>query len=459
MKYLKLSILIFIATMTINVVAQSTPQQIIAQMGRGINLGNVLSAPIEGNWAPAVEESYFDDVVAVGFKTVRIPIRFDNHTTSLSSVNYTEASTGNYIGSSADYSVNATYLDRIEEVTDWALSKGLIAIIDVHGDHWYWESYDTSSSEYKTGNDRLAAEDRFRAIWRDLSVRFQNKSENLLFEIMNEAYFSMSATEVDTVNTDILSIIRQTNPTRNVIVNGGGVNSWQAPLQMSSTFINSDSYLIATFHYYKPFSFTSSSKPQHNDFDWGSVSDKNTVDSHFDSVLTWSQSNNIPVLLGEFGADNQCGYDYVNNVCGTDGGPDNASRVAYHSYLAEAAINRGFAFTAWDAGEKSNKTIYKVSDRTWVEDVRNALLGSTLSINNFITNSTMLIYANPVKKTLNIKSQKPIHLVCLFNLNGREIALNNTVTQNISHINNGMYILKITFTDQTNSYNKILINH
>ncbi len=340
-KNLKPPVLTLLLAMALTVIAQSTPQQMVSKMGRGVNLGNVLSAPIEGNWAPAVLESYFEDVASVGFKTVRIPIRFDNQITPLSTVTY-EDTNGNYIGSPADYTVDAAYLDRIEEVTDWALNKSLIAIIDVHGDHWYWESYDSESSEYKTGNDRLAIEDRFRAIWRDISNRFQNKSEDLIFEIMNEAYFSMSAAEVDVVNADILSLIRQTNPTRNVIVNGGGLNSWEAPLQMSTTFLSSDDYLIATFHYYKPFSFTSSSKPQYTDTDWGSNSDKNTVNSHFDSVLSWSQNNGIPILLGEFGADNEGGYDYETETYGTDGGPDNTSRVEYHEYMAEAAISRGF---------------------------------------------------------------------------------------------------------------------
>ncbi|HIC31954.1 MAG TPA: glycoside hydrolase family 5 protein [Flavobacteriaceae bacterium] len=373
MKYLNVSIL-FICLAVQFVMAQTTPHQMVQNMGRGINLGNVLSAPIEGNWAPAVEETFFEDVANVGFTTVRIPIRFDMQTTPLSSVNYTDGS-GSYIGSINDYTVNTSYLDRIEEVTDWALNQGLVAIIDVHGDHWFWESYDTTSTEYKTGADRLAAEDRFRAIWRDISNRFQNKSDNLLFEIMNEAYFSMSASEVDYINAEILSIIRQNNPTRNVIVNGGGLNSWEAPLQMSTSFLNSDNYLIATFHYYKPFNFTSSSKQQFTNFDWGTAQDKATVDSNFDSVLTWSQTNNIPVFLGEFGADNEGGFNYETETYGAYGGPDNASRVEYHRYLAEAAITRGFSFTAWCAGHKSNKTIYNVSDRSWVVDVRNALLG------------------------------------------------------------------------------------
>ncbi|MCF1420493.1 cellulase family glycosylhydrolase [Mangrovimonas futianensis] len=354
--------------------AQATPFQMVERMGRGINLGNTLSAPYEGNWADPVEESYFENVAIAGFETVRIPIRFDTQTTPFDEVTYEDGG-GNYIGSPDDYLVNESYLDRIEEVTDWALNHGLVAIIDVHGDHWFWESYDEESDYYRIGNDRLAAEDRFRAIWRDISERFQNKSEDLLFEIMNEAYFSMNADEVNFINQEILDIIRLTNPTRNVIVNGGGVNSWEAPLQLPTDFLASDDYLIPTFHYYKPFAFTSSSKENWNDFDWGTEADMANIDNHFDQVMNWAATNNVPVFLGEFGADNVEGYNYYNGTYSPYGGPDNASRVLYHEYVAEAAISRGFSFTAWDAGEKANKSIYLVSSQTWVEDVKEALLG------------------------------------------------------------------------------------
>ena len=30
--------------------AQQTPQELVTKMSRGLNLGNVLSAPVEGNW-------------------------------------------------------------------------------------------------------------------------------------------------------------------------------------------------------------------------------------------------------------------------------------------------------------------------------------------------------------------------------------------------------------------------
>ncbi|MFH4967717.1 cellulase family glycosylhydrolase [Gaetbulibacter sp. M240] len=459
MKHLTFPIaILFLVSFSIKSIGQATPQQMVAKMGRGINLGNVLSAPYEGNWAPAVEESYFEDVVAEGFTTVRIPIRFDKHTTALTDVTYTDGS-NNYIGSANDYTVDQNYLDRVEQVVDWALSKGLVAIIDVHGDKWFWESYDTTSAEYKTGNDLLAAEDRFRAIWSAIANRFQTKSENLLFEIMNEPYFSMSASEVDAVNTNILGIIRQANPTRNVIITGGEANSWQAPLQISNSLIASDTHLIATFHYYVPFKFTSSSKQQYSDYDWGTDTDKANVDSHFDTVLNWSQTNNIPVLLGEFGADNSCGYDYVNNVCGPYGGPDNLSRVLYHDYIAEAALSRGFSFTAWDAGEKSNKTIYKVSDRSWVEDVKNALLGKgTLSLAQVKSKNDFQLFPNPSTGVVKIQSNKTISNIHLYTSLGQFYPKENSELIDVSDLKSGIYLVKVIFENGETNCKKLLIN-
>ena len=68
--------LIFLTLISLQVFAQSSPFEIVEQMGRGINLGNVLSAPTEGNWAFSVYEEYFDQVKDEGFNNVRIPVDF-----------------------------------------------------------------------------------------------------------------------------------------------------------------------------------------------------------------------------------------------------------------------------------------------------------------------------------------------------------------------------------------------
>ena len=63
-------------------VAQVSSYQVVQDMGRGVNLGNTLSAPVEGNWAPIVYEQYFADVKNEGFSNVRIPVDFYGNRTT-----------------------------------------------------------------------------------------------------------------------------------------------------------------------------------------------------------------------------------------------------------------------------------------------------------------------------------------------------------------------------------------
>ena len=113
---------------------------------------------------------------------------------------------------------------------------------------------------------------KFQSIWRTIANRFKDYPPELLFEVVNEPYFELSAEEMDQLNALIISVIRSTggnNADRNLIIVGGGENSYLAPQQISSSILASDDQLIATFHYYDPFSFTSSQKDQYDDNDWG----------------------------------------------------------------------------------------------------------------------------------------------------------------------------------------------
>lgn len=405
--------------------AQTSPYTMVKKMGRGINLGNVLQAPIEGNWSPAVEEQYFIDVANAGFTNVRIGMDFYGvRTTGDTSIYSKEIGTAaSYTGTASDYVVSSTYLNRITTVINWALDQGLVVVLDFHGadlKHEFLYTFADDQSEYThpTSAKRAADNEKFRTIWSQIANHFKNSDDNLLFEIVNEPYFEVSKEEMDVINEAIVEIIRSTggdNLTRNIVLTAGTKTSYETPTNIDPELLASDDYLIATFHYYKPFSFTSSSKNGKDDNNWGTAEDKATLAAHFETVTVWSDTYNTPIYLGEFGADNTDGYNYATgdlqeisgNTTGfADGGPDNNSRVAFHGYCAEQAINRGFAFAVWDSGPESNKTVHLrndgngvvnydkdyfsvssynpktttkstvVSTATWVEDVKNTLLSS-----------------------------------------------------------------------------------
>ena len=96
------------------------PQQVISKMTRGINIGNTLEPPQVGDWNNEyISEYFFDDYVEAGFNTVRVPIRWDKHTLV-----------------DSPYTVSETWLDTVEQVIDWGLSKDLYLIINAHHDWW-----------------------------------------------------------------------------------------------------------------------------------------------------------------------------------------------------------------------------------------------------------------------------------------------------------------------------------
>ena len=375
------------------VFAQMSSWEIVESMGRGLNIGNTLSAPTEGNWAPIIHEQYFVDVANAGFSNVRIPTDFFGYRTSGTTSNWpTNANTSSqYNGSITDFSVSSSYLDRVETIVDWSLNQGLYTIIDFHGANLkseFLETFNNSNSSYTNPSSAKRAADlmKFKSIWIQIANRFINHPEQLIFEVVNEPYFEVSAAEMDALNAMIIEAIRSTggnNSTRCIIITGGTSTSYQAPTVIGDQVLNSDANLIASFHYYQPFNFTASSREEYANYTWGSNADKTTINNHFNVVKQWSESNNIPVTLGEFGVDNEGGLNYETGVYGSYSGPENASRVDYHRYLAEQAINRGFSFSAWCAGNKSTKSIHLRTDNpqtnnaipgTWVEDVKEALL-------------------------------------------------------------------------------------
>ncbi|MGC8804147.1 MAG: glycoside hydrolase family 5 protein, partial [Bacteroidales bacterium] len=139
--------------------AQLTPWQAAALMGRGINIGNSLEAPDgETTWGnPPIVEANFDDYKAAGFTAIRIPITWDKRTAT-----------------TPPYTITPSFLNRVEQVVDWALSRGFIVIINAHHEGWLKENFTATN---------LA---RFDSIWAQVSRRFKDKSDHLLFEIINE---------------------------------------------------------------------------------------------------------------------------------------------------------------------------------------------------------------------------------------------------------------------------------
>ena len=308
---------------------QISPAEAVAQMGRGINLGNTLEPPTEGGWNnPKAQESYFDAYVEAGFKTVRIPITWDKHT-----------------GSLAPYTVDASWLARVEEIVDWGLERDMFVIINAHHEGWLKENF---------GNP--AVRERFDSIWSQVSVHFKGKSEKLFFELLNEPrtgdHEGLSQVQIDEANERLMGIIRKDHPTRIIVYSGKG---WAGSDDLMAARVPDDPFIMGYFHSYDPWDFAGESNGT-----WGSAGDRNAIYAKFSKVRTWADQNNVEVLLGEFGAMWDCDYN---------------SRMLHYATYVRGCLENNFAFTVWDDGGWFE--VLHRSNLSW-QDSKDILMHTTL---------------------------------------------------------------------------------
>lgn len=304
---------------------QVTPWEMVERMGKGLNLGNTLEAPDEGDWSAPAEEYYFHDFADAGFTCVRIPIRWTNHMLD-----------------STPYTVDTTWMNRVEEVIDWALDTGLVVIINSHhDDEWLYDAFPKNI-------------ERFEKLWEQIATRFADKPENLVFEIVNEPYFDLSRAEVDTLHSRIFPIIRESNPTRIVIFTGGG-NDTQPRLTNYRVFyhfnIPDDPYVMAYFHYYVPYEYC-----QLGQGTWGTTAEYQQLINDFTVAKNWSDTKNVPILLGEFGVTRKA---------------HRPSLVKWYEHLTRTAQGFGFAQATWCTGGKDNYATYYRNHAYWDHQLLN----------------------------------------------------------------------------------------
>ncbi len=286
-----------VALLSLPTIAQITPAEAIEQMGRGINLGNTFEAPDEGEWGNNfAKELYFDMYKEAGFSTVRIPVRWDEHTMT-----------------SSPYTVDQVWMDRIEEVVDWGLERDLIIIINAHHEDWFKESYAQQTTR-----------DRMDSIWSQVAVHFKDKPEKLFFEMMNEPQ-GLEQDEIDDFNQRTMALLRKTNPTRMIIYGGKG---WSSSGDMMDAIVPDDPYIIAYYHAYNPWSFAGESQGT-----WGSESDIQNKLNSFANVRQWADEQGVEVLLGEFGNMYDCDYN---------------SAMKHYATDVEGCITNKIAWTVWD---------------------------------------------------------------------------------------------------------------
>ena len=281
-----------------------------SHLGRGINLGNKLEAPAEGEWGAPVEAWMLTTIAQGGFATVRIPTRWSAHAAT-----------------SPPYAIDAAFLDRVTWVVDQALSAGLNAVLDIHH---YEEVF----------SDPQGQRDRLLALWHQIATHFRDYPDRLVFEVLNEPNTNLTPELWNEILADALAVIRQSNPDRYVIL---GTGEWGGIGAMQHLQLPDDDRLIFSFHYYDPFEFTHqgaewvSGSSDWLGTTWGTDRERAAVQTDFNTVAEWALQHDITVFMGEFGV-------YSRAAMG--------DRLAWTAFVRREAERRGFSWAYWefDAG-------------------------------------------------------------------------------------------------------------
>ncbi|HEX2144997.1 MAG TPA: cellulase family glycosylhydrolase [Glycomyces sp.] len=270
-----------------------TAEEIVAAMQPGWNLGNTLDAMTEPDsnenaWGnPRVDGTFFGDIKAEGFNSVRIPVTWGAH-----------------IGPAPDYTIDPEVMDRVQEIVDLALEADLYVMINTHHDSWQWITNLAKPEQH----DAVLAQ--YAATWTQIAGTFKDYPEELSFESVNEVGFDETWSpgtgkdheHMAELNSSFHEIVRSSGgdngdrllvlPTLHTGADQGDMDALAAEIEALD-----DPMLAATTHNYSfwPFSVNVAGYPSYNQ----EVQD--LLVENFQSQVDTFVSKGIPVIIGEYG--------------------------------------------------------------------------------------------------------------------------------------------------------------
>jgi len=313
--------------------AQSQPTDAFAQnrlLGRGVNIigyDPIWRSRDQGRF----QAKHFRLLKEAGFNSVRVNLYAFRH-----------------MDAAKELALRQSWFDTLDWVVQQATDQGLMVILDLH--------------EFGALGDKPEAnKERFLAFWRQLSAHCQNASDRVVFEILNEPSKQLTPALWNDYWREALALIRQTNPTRSVIIGPAFWNSIDHLKELDLP--DADRHLIVTVHYYLPMEFTHQGAAWSNHKDktgvqWlGSEAERQKIKDDFGKAVAWAREHNRPIFLGEFGA-----YDKAPME----------SRVRYTDAVARTAESLGWSWAYWQFD--SDFILYDIQKDAWIDPILRALI-------------------------------------------------------------------------------------
>lgn len=311
--------------------ADLTATELTKLMGNGINLGNTMEAcdksagvradvsAYETSWGqPVTTQAMIDGMKVAGFDSLRIPVAW-----------VTNSMNGFANG---DYTINKAYLDRVEEIANYALNDGMYVIINDHWDGSWWGMFGSAT---KATSD--AAMQIYTSMWTQIADRFKNYSDHVILESANEELGDRLndknyAADSGTLSTDqCYQMNTKINQAFVDTVRGTGGNNAQRFLLIAAYNTDIDktcddrfvmptdtakSKLLLSCHYYTPWGYAGTSSLS----SWGSLKNYNEMNDNMAKLKKFTDEG-YGVVIGEYmvalnqdGSVKDNATDFFNNL-------------------------------------------------------------------------------------------------------------------------------------------------
>lgn len=321
-----------------------TAKELAKAMYPGWNLGNTMEAGDMANnftnagglgaetaWqSTQTTKALIDFVKAQGFKSVRIPTSW----------------VMGHITDAENMTIDPAWLARVKEIVDYCISDGLYVFIN---DHWDggWievEGFSKTSSSYEAVDETIIADkvNKLKKLWTNIATYFKDYNEYLMFAGLNEPFqeynlFSTRHHELTPIleryNQAFVDAVRATggnNAKRVLIVQGPSTNINSTVNYFNMPTDTESGKLMVEVHYYEPWDFCGSNATK----EWNADA---SVKTSFESLKTKFVDHNIPVVIGEYGANWQENTESHNDAI-----------RRYFKSVVENAGNCGIVPFAWD---------------------------------------------------------------------------------------------------------------
>lgn len=349
-----------------------TSQQLVEDMTFGWNLGNTLDvcqADRDGDgkinehveagekvdetlWGnPKVTKELFTSLKKNGVNAVRIPVTWRDHMDS----------NGN---------IDREWMDRVQQVVDYAYSQGMYVIINVHHDGGGDPKFGAWIIE-ESQNDYNTFLKKYKNVWKQIAERFKNYSDYLIFESMNEVGFDTLYNKnkadaynlINKINQDFVDIIRATggnNAKRHLLIAGYYTDIERTCDSLYKMPDDKAERCILSVHYYTPWDFCTCDI-KHT---WGTNSEVRQMETLIGKMKKNFVDKGIPVIIGEYAAS----------------GSDLSSCIFFIEKLNKLCSDYGIATFIWDNGRQVNRKTYKWRTPQYLEALKRATSGKDYEV-------------------------------------------------------------------------------